>query len=236
MARPSISLVIAAYNEAATLESVYRRCMAMLEECCDDFEVVILDDASTDETGEIAARLAAESPGVVRVLTHSRNQGIAITFEELNRAATREWIFDIPADGEYPPEALRRIVPLLGEFDIVVCNRTFKRYTLYRRIVSRLYRLLPRWLFGVELFDPGSTKCRRRSLVEDIPLVSRGVFIEAERMIRAARRGHTVAKVDVEPERRMAGNPRGASLGNVILAGIDLVRLWCHLVLLRRAP
>ncbi|MBO13767.1 MAG: cell wall biosynthesis glycosyltransferase, partial [Planctomycetaceae bacterium] len=67
MARPSISLVIAAYNEAATLESVYRRCMAMLEECCDDFEVVILDDASTDETGEIAARLAAESPGVVRV-------------------------------------------------------------------------------------------------------------------------------------------------------------------------
>ena len=55
-------------------------------------------------------------------------------------------------------------------------------------------------------------------------------------MILAARRGHAVAKVDVEPERRMAGNPRGASLGNVILAGIDLVRLWCHLVLLRRAP
>jgi dolichol-phosphate mannosyltransferase len=236
MPRPSISLVIAAYNEAATLESVYRRCRVVLGECCDDYEVVILDDASTDETGEIAARLLAEDPDVVRVLTHEHNQGIAVTFEDLNRAATREWIFDIPADGEYPPEALRRIVPLLAEFDIVVCNRTFKRYTLYRRIVSRLYRLLPRWLFGVELFDPGSTKCRRRSLVEEIPLISRGVFIEAERMIRAARRGHAVTKVDVEPERRLAGNPRGASLGNVIGAGIDLARLWCHLVLLRRAP
>ncbi len=236
MPRPSISLVIAAYNEAATLESIYRRCREVLSECSDDFEVVILDDASTDETGEIASRLAAEDPEVVRVLTHEHNRGIAVTFEELNRAATREWVFDIPADGEYPPEALRRIVPLLGEFDIVVCNRTFKRYTMYRRVVSGLYRLLPRVLFGVELFDPGSTKCRRRSLIEEIPLISRGVFIEAERMIRAARRGHKVAKVDVEPERRMSGEPRGASLANVVGAGWDLVRLWCHLVLLRRPP
>jgi glycosyltransferase involved in cell wall biosynthesis len=236
MPRPSISLVIAAYNESATLESVYRRCREVLSECSDDFEVVILDDASTDETGKIAARLAAEDPDVVRVLTHAQNQGIAVTFEDLNRAATREWVFDIPADGEYPPEALHQIVPLLGEFDIVVCNRTFKRYTFYRRVVSWLYRLLPRLLFGVELFDPGSTKCRRRVLIEEISPVSRGVFIEAERMIRAARRGHRVGKVDVEPERRLAGDPRGASLVNVVGAAVDLARLWWHLVLLRRAP
>jgi len=233
---PSISLVIAAYNESATLESVYRRCREVLAECSDDFEVVILDDASTDETGQIAARLAAEDPDVVRVLTHDQNRGIAVTFEDLNSAATREWVFDIPADGEYPPEALHQIVPLLGEFDIVVCNRTFKRYTFYRRVVSWLYRLLPRLLFGVELFDPGSTKCRRRVLIEEISPVSRGVFIEAERMIRAARRGHRVGKVDVEPERRRAGDPRGASLVNVVGAAVDLARLWWHLVLLRRAP
>ena len=122
---PSISLVIAAFNEEATLEAVFVRCLDVLVECSDDFEVLILDDASTDGTGEIAASIARNHPDVVRVITHQKNQGIAATFEELNQAATRDYVFDIPADGEYPPEALRAIVPLLGDFDIVVCRRTF---------------------------------------------------------------------------------------------------------------
>ena len=187
---PSISLVIAAFNEEATLAAVFARCLAVLTECSDDFEVLILDDASRDGTGEIAAAIAAEHPDVVKVITHQKNRGIAATFEELNQAATRDYVFDIPADGEYPPEALREIMPLLNDFDIVVCNRTFKRYTLYRRLVSWSYRWLPRLMFGVELYDPGSTKCRRRTLIEEIPLSSRGVFAEAERMIRAVRRGY----------------------------------------------
>ena len=187
---PSISLVIAAFNEEAKLEAVFVRCLDVLVECSDDFEVLILDDASTDGTGEIATSIARNHPDVVRVITHQKNRGIAATFEELNQAATRDYVFDIPADGEYPPEALRAIVPLLGDFDIVVCQRTFKRYTLYRQLVSWCYRWLPRVMFGVELYDPGSTKCRRRTLIEEIPLSSRGVFAEAERMIRAVRRGH----------------------------------------------
>lgn len=233
---PSISLVIAAYNEEATLETVFARCLDVLVECSDDFEVLILDDASTDRTAEIAASIARDYPEVVRVITHPKNRGIAATFEELNQAATRDYVFDIPADGEYPPEALREIVPLLEDFDIVVCHRTFKRYTLYRQLVSWSYRWLPRVMFGVELYDPGSTKCRRRTLIEDIPLTSRGVFAEAERMIRAVRRGHRLGKVNVEPERRLAGDPRGADLGYVILAAVDLIRLWFHLVILRRRP
>lgn len=233
---PSISLVIAAFNEEATLEAVFVRCLDVLVECSDDFEVLILDDASRDGTGEIAAAIAAEHPDVVKVITHQKNRGIAATFEELNQAATRDYVFDIPADGEYPPEALREIMPLLNDFDIVVCNRTFKRYTLYRRLVSWSYRWLPRLMFGVELYDPGSTKCRRRTLIEEIPLSSRGVFAEAERMIRAVRRGYRLGKVDVEPERRLAGDPRGASLGYVVLAAIDLLRLWFRLVIFRRRP
>lgn len=233
---PSISLVIAAFNEEATLAAVFARCLAVLTECSDDFEVLILDDASRDGTGEIAAAIAAEHPDVVKVITHQKNRGIAATFEELNQAATRDYVFDIPADGEYPPEALREIMPLLNDFDIVVCNRTFKRYTLYRRLVSWSYRWLPRLMFGVELYDPGSTKCRRRTLIEEIPLSSRGVFAEAERMIRAVRRGYRLGKVDVEPERRLAGDPRGASLGYVVLAAIDLLRLWFRLVIFRRRP
>ena len=55
-------------------------------------------------------------------------------------------------------------------------------------------------------------------------------------MIRAVRRGHRLGKVDVEPERRMAGDPRGAGIGYVVLAAADLLRLWFQLVIFRRRP
>lgn len=233
---PSISLVIAAYNEAASLRNVFERSLAVLKQCTDDFEIIILDDASTDDTAQIAESLRQEHPEFVHVLTHATNQGIAVTFEELLQAATKEQVFDVPADGEYPPEALLEIVPMLDEYDIVICNRRVKEYTAYRRIVSKMYRLLPKILFGVELYDPGSTKCRIRTVIAEIPVTSKGVFVEAERLIRAARRGFRIGKVDIDPERRIAGDPRGAKFSNVVQAVRDVFCLWIRLVVLRQKP
>jgi glycosyltransferase involved in cell wall biosynthesis len=233
---PSISLVVAAYNEEAALRSTVERCLAVLRQVSGDCELIVLDDASRDRTPEIAAQLAREHPGIVRIVTHEKNLGIAATFEDLFRAATKEFVFDVPGDGEYPPEALLEIVPLLADHDIVVCRRIAKRYTPYRRLVSNLYRLLPRVLFGVELHDPGSTKCRRRTTITDIPLTSRGVFCEAERLIRAHRRGCRIGVVDIVPETRQGGEPRGARPRYVFEAARDLVALWFRLVVLRQKP
>ncbi|HIF31724.1 MAG: glycosyltransferase family 2 protein [Pirellulaceae bacterium] len=233
---PSFSVVIAAYNECTTLKQVFERCLAVVVQCTDDFEIIILDDASTDSTADVAEEIRGAHTDIVKVLSHSVNRGIAVTFEELYRAAVKDYIFDVPADGEFPPEALLEMLPLLEECDVVICNRTFKKYTTYRRVVSYLYRRLPEILFGVELYDPGSTKCRARCVIEDISVTSKSVFVEAERLIRASRRGYRIGKVDVSPERRIAGDPQGAQFSNVIGAGIDLIRLWVQLVLLRRSP
>ena len=218
------------------MEEVFERGVGILEEFTDDYEVIILDDASTDETGKIAERIRQEHPDRVEVITHEQNRGIAATFETLYLRSSKDYIFDLPADGEYPPEALRDIVPMLPDYDIVVCNRTVKRYTVYRRVVSAAYRWLPRLLFGVELYDPGSTKCRKREVITEIQLTSVGVFSEAERMIRAVRRGLRLGKVDIVPERRLAGEPRGARFGNVVQAVIDLAMLWLRLIVLRQKP
>lgn len=236
VATRSFSIVIAAYNEAASLEDVFDRCLAVLKKCADDYEIIILDDASTDDTPAIAARIREKHPAIVRVITHEKNRGIAVTFEELYAAASKQYVFDVPADGEYPPEALLEIIPLLDRCDIVICNRVSKNYTLYRRVVSYLYRALPRFLFGAQLYDPGSTKCRPKHAITDIEIKSRGVFAEAERLIRAARRGYRVGKVDIVPQRRIAGDPRGAKISNVLRAGCDLLLVWLRLAVLRQKP
>lgn len=232
--KPTISVVIAAYNEAVTLRSVFDRCFTVLQQCADEYEIIILDDASTDTTRDVAEAIREEHPSFVHLLTHDVNRGIAVTFEELYAAASKDYIFDVPADGEYPPEALVDILPLLDEYEMVVCHRVSKQYTIYRRIVSYLYRALPRIMFGVELYDPGSTKCRSRRIIQEITITSSGVFAEAERLIRALRRGNRLAKVDVVPQRRLAGDPQGAKLSNVMSAAVDLCCLWVRLILLRQ--
>ncbi len=233
---PSVSLVIAAYNEAESLASVFKRGLTVLQQCSDDYEVVILDDGSTDQTRTVAEELRTEYPEIVRLLCHEENQGICATFEQLYASAEKEYVFDVPGDGEFPPEALLEIVPLLAEFDVVICHRLYRNYTVYRKLVSFFYRFLPRLLFRVDLFDPGSIKCRRREVIQDINVQSRSVFAEAERMIRAVRRGYRIGKVDIRPELRVAGKARGAAWRNVCGATIDLFKLWVRLVVLRQKP
>jgi glycosyltransferase involved in cell wall biosynthesis len=233
--RPSVSLVIPAYNERATIADVMERSIAVLERCTPDHELIVLDDASSDETFEIMKGVQrAHAGAAIRVARHPINRGIAVTFEDLYRMATKEFVFLIAGDGQYPPETLVACMPLLGAYDIVICRRVLKQYTPYRHALSFLYRWLPRLLFGVDTFDAGGIKCVRREIIQKIPVESMGVFVEAERVIRAVKRGYKLTTVDMTPVERQGGQARGARLSSVLGAGTDMLRCWWRLVVLRR--
>jgi glycosyltransferase involved in cell wall biosynthesis len=234
--KPSISLLVPAYNEEATLAAAVSRAQKAVRTCTDDYEIVLLDDASRDKTAEISRQLAAADPHHIRALRHETNRGIAATFEDLYRAASKDYVFLVPADNEFPPEVLEKIVPMLSHCDVVLCRRTQKPYTTWRKFVSGAYRRLPRLLFGVDLHDAGSIKCVRREIFEQIPVASQGVFVEAERLIRAARRGYRFGVVEIRQELRQAGVARGARFSVVARAFMDMIALWVRLVLLRQQP
>lgn len=228
----SISLVVPAYNEEAGLTATAERCLQTLRACTDDYELIILDDCSRDRTPEIMEQIRLTDPAHIKTARHETNKGIATTFEDLYRMATKEYVFLIPGDGEYPPEALLECVKFLPEHDIVVCVRRTKNYTFYRHIVSGFYRYLPYILFGIDLQDPGGTKCMKRSIITDTPVICDSVFVEVERVIRAVRRGSKFATVQIEHEQRAGGEPRGARASTVLKAFWDVLRLrwdlWIH--------
>jgi glycosyltransferase involved in cell wall biosynthesis len=100
---PSISLLIPAYHERLTIEPLMERALAVLQSCTDDYELIVLDDASTDDTFAIMQRVQARHPGII-VRRHERNMGIAATFEELYQLASKEFVFLISGDGQFPPK------------------------------------------------------------------------------------------------------------------------------------
>lgn len=218
-------MLIPAYQERLTIEAVMERAIAALTAATDDHELIVLDDASTDETFTLMQRVAARHPGII-VRRHERNMGIASTFEELYRSASKEFVFLISGDGQFPPEILQRCMPLLADHDIVVCRRTTKHYTLYRHAVSWAYRWLPRVCFGVDLKDPGSVKVVRREIYDTVPAHSTSVFVEAERLIQAVRHGYRLTSIDIDSQPRVGGKASGASLAVARRAAADLWRFW----------
>ncbi len=223
----SVSLVIPAYNEEEALPRTFERCLHTLQQCTSDYEIVMLDDCSCDGTWPVMQELCRRDPARIRALRHPENRGIAVTFEDLYRAAGKEFVFLIPADGEYPPEALGQCMPLMDRgADIVICTRNTKHYTLYRQCISRAYRHLTTFLFGVDLRDPGSIKCVRRSVMTDVPVRSTSVYVEVERIIRALRSGYRYSVIPIQVDTRKSGQARGARFSTVMKAVRDLFSLW----------
>lgn len=226
----SLSIVVPAWNEAASIEASVRDALEVGGRVAPALEVVVCDDASTDETGAILDRLAAEDARV-RVIHRRVNRGIEASIRALYATARHEWIFLNSADRQWPMDCLLILAEeAAAGADLVVGVRRDKRavYTPYRRLLSRGYEGVVRAL-GSPAGDPGSIKLGRAEVLR-VPIASRGVFAEGERLIRAARAGWRVAEREVPFTRRRAGKATGARPRVVARALVDVARTAASLL------
>jgi glycosyltransferase involved in cell wall biosynthesis len=227
-----VTICVPAYNEASTIRQVVMEANATLDQISLPGEILVIDDCSTDDTWQILCAAQRTLPRL-RLQRHPSNQGIASTFAELYRWARYELVFLNSADGQWKMNSLLALLPLADRYDIVIARRPVKHYGLGRRIVSWLFNALPTILFAARTHDAGSIKLVRRA-VYDMPIISRGVFGEAERIIRAQRRGLRIGVRDVEHFPRTSGKALGAKPRLVYEAAMDLLRCWIDIVVLRR--
>ena len=227
-----ITICIPAYNEERTIERVVTEADLALKQVAVPGEILLIDDCSTDRTWEILGNLQKTLP-VLRLRRHSSNQGIARTFAELYQWASKDLVFLNSADGQWKMSALLELLPMAGQYDLIVARRRVKHYGFSRQLVSWLFNVLPVIFFATRTYDAGSVKLVRRAIYE-IPIISAGVFGEAERIIRASRRGFRIGVKDVEHFPRQTGKAAGASPSLSAEAMVDLLRCWIDIVILRR--
>jgi len=225
---PSVSVCFPAYNERATIGAVLSEAHELLSTSGLDYEILVCDDASADNTASIADEIAARWPRI-RVLRNSKNLGIRDTFERLYREASKELVFLNSTDRQWATSVLIEMLPLMSEFDIVIASRRNKHYGVSRSFTSWVFNSIPPLLFGVKTYDAGAVKLVRREVIERFSLVSRSPFTEAERLIRAERAGYRIASHPVNVSERAAGKARGAKLSSVLEAGKDVLRVWLAL-------
>jgi glycosyltransferase involved in cell wall biosynthesis len=229
---PGVTICIPAYNEEKAIAQAVYEAEETLQKGRVSGDLLVLDDHSSDRTWKILQGVQRDLPRL-QLRRHNVNQGIAATFNELYQWAGRELVFLNSADGQWKMSILLDMLPLMDRYDLIVARRRVKYYGLCRRIVSWGFNALPILLFATQTYDAGSVKLVRRELY-DIPLISSGVFAEAERIIRASRRGYRIGCVDVDHLPRRAGKASGARFALVSQSLIDLTKCWIHIALLRR--
>ncbi|MDR7417477.1 MAG: glycosyltransferase family 2 protein [Armatimonadota bacterium] len=223
---PSISAVLPAYNEEGNLARTVGELVPVLARTCEAYEVVVVNDGSTDRTAAVAERLAAQMPAV-RVVHHARNLGYGSALRTGFGAATLEWILLLDADGQFDPRDLDDFVTAAGAADLVLGYRERRADAAHRGWFAVAWRYLMRILLGVRARDIDCAfKLMRASLIRSLGLESGGAFISAELLAKAGRRGARVVEVPVSHRPRLHGTQTGGNPRVLVRAFYELGRLW----------
>lgn len=222
----SLTVVIPAYNEEAGLERITRDALEALRGAVPQFEVVIVDDGSSDATGGIADRLASENPEV-KAAHHETNQGSGMAIRTGIANATCDLVMYVPADDQFDLTEVGAYASAARQADIVVGVRDSRSdYSWFRLLSSWAFLKLTNTLFGFHYRDVNWVHLWRRRIFDEIRPRSRGVPLMAEILVRAAQRGYTSVEIDSVYRPRAAGKAKGSSVRSIALAIYETFRLW----------
>ncbi len=233
-----VSLVVPAHNEAQNLPRVIPPARAVLGHLADDYELVLVDDGSSDETVAVARRLMGEEGERLRVVSHPRQAGYGVTVADGLRAARGDWVAFVDGDGQFDPADLSRLAELAPEADMVAGWRLHRADPWHRSVVSGTFNVLVRLLYGVTYRDVDcGFKLMRRGLLDQVsPIRARSALLNTEIYFKAGRCGLRIRQVGLVHHPRLAGQRSGGRLVPILRAVRDLVRLRLTLARSWRPP
>lgn len=223
----ALSVVLPAYNEQENIERVVHDCMAYLDTTGIDYELLVTNDGSSDQTGAILDRLASEHPRL-RPQHHPKNRGYGAALRTGFDAAQKRFVFYMDGDGQFDIRDLEKLLPLATDEDSIVTGfRIERRDPLMRRLNARLFGgFLVRIMLGVRVRDLNCAfKLIPKKVLDAITLESTGALINAELYGRAIRRGFGIKEVGVHHYPREAGVQTGAHLSVILRAFKELFQL-----------
>jgi glycosyltransferase involved in cell wall biosynthesis len=242
--RPAISMLGWALNEEDNLVEYVNRAEAFLTSVSDDFELVVIDDGSTDRTWSLANELQTTRPWLT-VLKNDRNRGPGYCYRRGINAASKEYFMAQTVDWAYDIDAFRPVIDRLrqydilqgvrpGEFSLSVLRR--RSDSLYKGIVSLTNYTLIRVLFQLPFADfQNVTVCPAR-LAQALPLESEGSFTNPEVMMKLYWRGASFLQVPVLFQKRGRGKGTGTRAGAILKSIGEIVRSWFRWIVLGGYP
>jgi glycosyltransferase involved in cell wall biosynthesis len=232
---PSLSVFFPAFNDAPSLPGLVEKTLAVLKQHVADYEVIVVNDGSYDDTADVLRELERLHHPWLRVVNHPVNRGYGGALRSGFAAATKDFVFYTDGDGQYDVGEMSLLLALVSPETGLVNGYKLERHDPAHRVwIGNVYNSCARLLFGIRIRDIDCDyRLIRRALLEKIRLTSTSGTICVELVRKLELSGYQVKEVGVHHYPRAHGRSQFFRVRSLAVTFLQLLRLWVRLVVLR---
>src|SRR3989338_9283261 len=227
----NLSVFFPLFNEEGNVEMLVKKAIDVLEKLKLEYEIILVNDGSTDGTKEKTEKLAKENPRI-KAINHPKNLGYGEALKSGFYNAKYDTIVYTDGDGQFDFSEVTKFLEKIEDYDLVLGYRIKRQDPFFRILFKKGWQFSLWTFFALTLRDVDcGFKMVRKKVLEKIPHLesTRGAMINAELAIKTKRSGLKIAEVGVNHYPRLSGKPTGASLDVIAKSYIDLISLWWQL-------
>ncbi|HAF06838.1 MAG: glycosyltransferase family 2 protein [bacterium] len=229
-----VSAMFPCYNDRENILKLVDRVEERLKKYTLDYEIIVVDDFSTDGARELLLKKAEENPKL-KVILHERNMGYGITIVDGLKNAQFQYFFYTDGDGQYDPAEIEKLIKVLDE-DTVLVNgyKILRNDPLYRIIIGKLYNTFMKFFFGIKLRDIDCDfRMIKKDIFKDEEFFSKSGTICIEMIKKIELKGCKVKEVGVNHYERKFGRSQFFNFKRLFVVFLHLIVLWYNLIVKR---
>jgi len=231
-----ISVFFPAYNEEKNIKNTVLKAVEVLSQIAENWEIIVVDDGSTDKTAEVSKKLS-QKDSRIKVVSHPENRGYGSALKTGFEKSQYSWVAFTDADGQFDFSEIKKFLPYTDKADVILGYRKNRADSFFRKLYTFGWKAIARLLLGLRVRDYSCAfKLIKKEVYEKVkPLETEEKVTQIEFLVKASLFGFVFAEVGVTHYPREFGQQTGANLKVVLKSLFDLFKLWRKLRYLKKA-
>jgi glycosyltransferase involved in cell wall biosynthesis len=227
MIKNTYSFFCPAYYDEKNITTVVEKAVCLFSEIAQDYEIYVIEDGRPDDTGRICDELAKKYEKV-QIIHHKKNMGYGATLREGFLNANKfEYVCFTDGDNQYDVYDLKKMIPMLPEYDMVIGIRKYNANSDVRKFISLCYNYFLRLLFGIKFKDMSAAlRIVKRSALNNVNIICNGAFVPAELIIKLHNMGYKIGSVPISSYPRLHGKSTSLSPRNFTKTVLEMIKVF----------